>query len=192
MLTITIPGTDDRDAWDPISEEFITIHGNKPVTLQLEHSLLSVSKWESKYHKPFLSKTELDQRTPEEMLYYIQCMTINAVDPSVYYRLSEENIKQIGDYISDPMTATTVNHRNGHGGSQRKSNKVVTSEVIYFWMTVHQIPFECQKWHLNRLLMLIEVCNIENAPQQNMSKKDILKQNRALNMARRAKLHSRG
>jgi hypothetical protein len=189
MLTISIEGREDHEVWDPNKEEFTIVRGVKPTTLTMEHSLLSLSKWESKYHKPFLGK---DEKTPEEMLYYIQCMTINNVDPEAFYCLTQEQIQQIGDYIADPMTATTINHRNGGKGGPRRNNRIVTSEVIYYWMVAHQIPFECQKWHLNRLLMLIEVCNVENAPQQKMSNREILKQNRALNMARRAKMHSSG
>ena len=192
-ITIEIPEREATEKWDPIREEFINLPYAKPATLILEHSLLSVSKWESKYHKPFLSKTDAETRTPEEMMYYIQCMTINNVDPDVYYRLTDSQIQEIGDYIADPMTATTINRRGPQGSAPRpRSNEIVTSEIIYYWMVVHQIPFECQKWHLNRLLMLVEVCNIKNGPQQKMSKNDILRQNHALNAARRAKFHSRG
>lgn len=196
MLKIEFPGTKAREAWDPKNEEFFYIPEQKPATLLLEHSLLSLSKWESKYHKPFLVQKKRGDDKPvhdaDEMLYYIECMTVNNVDPDIYYRLTDEHIQQIGDYIADPMTATTINRRGSQGSSGPRSNELVTSELIYYWMTVHQIPFECQKWHLNRLLMLIEVCNIKNAPQKKMSKADILRQNHAINSARRAKYHTRG
>lgn len=158
-------------------------------TLMLEHSLLSISKWEAKYHKPFLPRPNTkDTKTPEEMFYYIECMTINNVDPDIYYGLTNEHIKEIGKYIADPMTATTISsQQNG-----KRNNEIITSELIYYWMVVHQIPFECQKWHLNRLLTLIQVCNIKNAPSKKMDKRSILNQNRALNAARRAKHHSKG
>lgn len=191
MLTIHVSGTDRKEAWDPIREEFVSIEASKPVTLMLEHSLLSISKWESKYHKPFLGGTEKDQKTPEEMLYYIQCMTVNSVDENVYYRLTNDQIQEIGNYIADSMTATTINH-NSAPGAPKRNKEIITSELIYYWMVVHQIPFECQKWHLNRLLTLIEVCNIKNAPSKKMSKQDIMRQNRSLNAARRAKHHSHG
>lgn len=191
MKKIMIGGTEETEVWDPIHEEFVVLPAKKPVVLMLEHSLLSVSKWESKYHRPFLDKNSNDSKTPEEMLYYIECMTINNVEPDDYYRLSNEQIKEIGDYIADPMTATIIN-RVGGQGSGRRSSEAITSELIYYWMVVHQIPFECQKWHLNRLMTLIEVCNIKNTPAKKMGKRDIMRQNSALNAARRAKLHSRG
>lgn len=191
MKKIMIGGTEETEVWDPIHEEFVVLPAKKPVVLMLEHSLLSVSKWESKYHRPFLDKNNNDSKTPEEMLYYIECMTINNVEPDDYYRLSNEQIKEIGDYIADPMTATIIN-RVGGQGSGRRSSEAITSELIYYWMVVQQIPFECQKWHLNRLMTLIEVCNIKNTPAKKMGKRDIMRQNSALNAARRAKLHSRG
>lgn len=196
MLKIEFPGEKAREAWDPKKEEFFYIPEMKPATLLLEHSLLSLSKWESKYHKPFLVTKKHEKDGPvhdaDEMLYYIECMTINNVDPDIYCRLTDEHIQQIGDYIADPMTATTITHRGTQASSGQRSSEIVTSELIYYWMTVHQIPFECQKWHLNRLLMLIEVCNVKNAPPKKMSKADILRQNHAINNARRAKYHTRG
>lgn len=191
MISIAIAGRDAQEVWDNDIEEFTMLPGVKPVTLTLEHSLLSLSKWESKYHKPFLDKTGVE-KTPEEMLYYIQCMSVNNVDPNAFYCLTSEQIKEIGDYIADPMTATTITHNAPSGAPPRRNAENVTSELIYYWMVVHQIPFECQKWHLNRLLTLIEVCNIKNAPSKKMSKRDIMRQNNALNAARRAKYHSHG
>ena len=179
-ITIHIPKTDDL--WDPIKEEFIT---QPAVTLQLEHSLLSISKWEAKYHRPFLGKK--DNKTGEEMLDYIRMMTIAPkVSPEVYYRLSQENMDEIMHYIENPMTATTV-RENG-----TPSREIVTSELIYYWMISLGIPFECQKWHLNRLMMLIRVCSAKNAKPKKMSKGEIHRRNSALNAARRAQLHSTG
>jgi hypothetical protein len=190
MKTIFVEGRKGREVWDSKREEFIAIPDIRPTTLVLEHSLLAVSKWESKFHKAFLGKSEKDRKTPEEMLEYIKCMTINNVDPNIYYCLTNEQIKEIGDYISDSMTATTIRQPPGKTGP--RTSETVTSELIYYWMVVHQIPFECQKWHLNRLLTLIQVCNIKNAPAKKMSKRDIYAQNRSLNAARRAKHHSHG
>lgn len=187
MLTLTIAAKDEL--WNPDKQEFIKTASG---TLILEHSLLSISKWESKYHKPFLSKLEKDKKTADEMLDYIRCMTINTVDPDIYYGLTNEQIKEIGDYISNSMTATTISEKNRYGRAGSRNGEIVTSELIYYWMVVHGIPFECQKWHLNRLLTLIQVCNVKNAPAKNMSKKDILAQNNALNAMRRAKYRSRG
>lgn len=179
MLTIVIPETEE---YDPHTESFII---RKKEVLSLEHSLVSLSKWESKWKKPFLSN---DPKTPEESLDYIRCMTVNSVDPSVYRRLSSAAVKRIDAYISDPMTATTIKEDS----TQPKSREIVTSELIYYWMVALQIPFECQKWHLNRLITLIRVCNIKNSPQKNMSRSDIYRQNSALNAARRKMHGTRG
>lgn len=179
QLTIAI----SPEGWDPVKEEFI-----KPKTsvLQLEHSLVSLSKWESRWCKPFLSNTGL---TNEESLDYIKCMTISKnVDPEVYYHLTKANIDAVIEYINMPMTATTFS-RNERGKS---SKEIVTSELIYYWMIAYNIPFECQKWHLNRLLTLIRVCSIKNAPPKKIGKGEVMRNNAALNAARRAKLHSRG
>ena len=181
MLTITIPGIDD---WDEKTERFVTRVGEQ--TLRLEHSLVSLSKWESKWHKSFLSSKS---RTNEEILDYIRCMTLTQnVDPDVYYRLSDDNVREIKAYIDDPMTATTFSD----DGNQKKSRETITAELIYYWMIVHQIPFECRKWHLNQLLTLIQVCNVKNAPPKKRSKKDIMSQQAKLNAARKKQLGTRG
>jgi hypothetical protein len=179
-LSITVPAT---ELFDSRTGDFIE---TKETVLHLEHSLISISKWESKWHKPYLSK---DGKTREEALDYIRCMTLNSgVDPNVYLGLSESNIEEITKYMSDSMTATTIKQQN-----KRPSNETVTSELIYYWMTELNIPFDpCQKWHFSRLLTLIEVCSIKKTPSKKMSKSDILRQNHSLNAARRAKHHSRG
>lgn len=171
------------EGWDEAKQEFIDA---KEQTLQLEHSLVSLSKWESKWCKPFLSK---ENRTYEETVDYIKFMTITQnVKPEVYDKLTTENINQINNYIAAPMTATTFSDdRNSKG-----SREVVTAELIYYWMIALNIPFECQKWHLNRLLTLIRVCNIKNAPPKKMSKRDVMSRNAQLNAARRQRLHTKG
>ena len=180
MLKIVIPAA---EYWDESKEEFIK---KKPQTLQLEHSLVSVSKWESKWKKAFLTQQD---KTYEETLDYVRCMTITQnVDPEVYRRLTNENIKQVNDYISDPMTATYISDDK----NTRVSREIVTSELIYYWIIKLNIPFECQKWHLNRLLTLIKVCNIKDSPPKKLSKKEIMSRNAALNAARRKKLNTRG
>ena len=157
----------------------------KETVLHLEHSLISLSKWESKWHKSFLD----DNKTEEEMLDYIRCMTImQNVDPSVYMHLSTENMKEIKAYLDDPMTATTFNDNKRPRSKQKKT----TAELIYYWMITLQIPVEFEKWHLNRLLTLIRVCNIENAPKKKMKKGDVLKQNAMLNEQRKRMLNTRG
>ncbi|MBP5596556.1 MAG: hypothetical protein J6Y02_14315 [Pseudobutyrivibrio sp.] len=180
MLHIIIPA---QEYYDERTETFVN---TKEITLTLEHSLVSVSKWESKWCKPFLSK---DAKTPEETLDYIKCMTLTQnVPPETYNYLSNENISEIKKYIEDPHTATFINE--GPGGS--KSREVITSELIYYWMTALNIPWESQKWHLNRLLMLIRVCNVKNQPKKKMSQRELMSRNAALNAARKQKLHSKG
>lgn len=179
MLTITVPAA---EFWNPIANEFIN---TKTCVLALEHSLVSISKWESKWNKPFLSKNE---KTDEEMIDYIRCMTLTQnVDPQVYYALTSSNYMAIKDYIDAPMTATTFPK-----DSEKQNREIVTSELIYYWMIASGIPFECQKWHINRLLTLIRVCGIKNSPKKKMSRKDAMNQQRMLNAQRRSKWGSKG
>lgn len=180
MLTIEVPIT--PEGWDEKKQEFVDA---KTQTLQLEHSLVSLSKWESKWKKSFCSSKNI---TNEEMLDYIKCMTITRnVDPDVYNHLTPTNVKQVRDYIDDPMTATTFpKERGGH------SKEIITSELIYYWMIASQIPLECEKWHLNRLITLIRVCSIKNTPPKKRSKRDIMSQNVALNAARRKQMNTKG
>lgn len=180
MLRITIPAVEQ---WDEAKQEFIY---TKEQTLSLEHSLVSLSKWESKWCKPFLTKQE---KTFEETLDYIKCMTLTQnVDPEVYNYLTNGNIKEINEYIEAPMTATYFSDEK----TSKISREQVTAELIYYWMIALNIPFECQKWHLNRLLTLIKVCNIKNQPPKKRSKKDIMSRNAALNAARRKQLNTKG
>lgn len=180
MLTITIPAT---ELWDEVNQEFIS---TKAQTLQLEHSLVSLSKWESKWCKPFFSKKE---KTSEETIDYIKCMVLNkGVSSDIYRCLSANNIEEINAYIEAPMTATWFN--NDKSGS--KNGELITSELIYYWMIALNIPFECQKWHLNRLLTLIKVCSIKNQPAKKMSRREIMSRNAVLNAARRKQLGTNG
>lgn len=180
MLYITVPS---QEFWDEKKEEFVT---TKEQTLQLEHSLVSVSKWEAKWRKVFLSKKD---KTNEEVIDYIKCMTITQnVDPDIYRYLTKENIDEIQEYITAPMTATWFSDET-HSSS---SSEQVTSELIYYWMIAQNIPFECQKWHLNRLLTLIRVCSIKNKSPKKMSKSEIMMRNASLNAARRKQLNSNG
>lgn len=180
MLRITVPAV---ELWDEARQEFIQ---TKEQTLQLEHSLVSLSKWESRWCKPFLSK---DEKTTEQVLDYVRCMTITQnVNPDVYFRLSDDNIQQINAYIDAPMTATTF--REDKTG--KRGREIITSEIIYYWMIAYNIPPEYQKWHLNRLLTLIRVCDIKNQPPKKRSKRDIMATNAALNAARRKQLGTRG
>lgn len=178
MLLLTIPPI---EMFNEKTNEFVY---SKETKISLEHSLVSLSKWESKWNKPFLSK---DNKTLEETIDYIRCMTITQnVDPDVYFRLTDDNINTINKYIESPMTATTFSD-NG-----RNSREIITSELIYYWMISLNIPMECQRWHLNRLLTLIRVCNIKNTPPKKMSRREIMDRNAALNAARRKKYNSTG
>lgn len=178
MLQITVPG---QELFDEKTNSFYV---TKTHVLQLEHSLISVSKWEARWKKPFLGS---DKKTSEEIRDYIRCMTLNKdVDPFVYSCLTYENEKAISDYINDPMTATTFREDG------KRSREIITSELIYYWMIALNIPESYQKWHLNRLMTLIRVCNIKNTPPKKMSQRDIMAQNRALNQARRSAGHTRG
>lgn len=180
MLTITIPG---RELFDDDKEEFVYL---KDHTLQLEHSLLSLSKWESKHHKAYLSK---DLKTREENIDYVRCMTITSnVDPDVYKYLTNDNLKQINEYIQDPMTATTFTDEK----TSSRGGEILTAEIIYYSMIALNIPFECQKWHLNRLLCLIRVCSIKSQPPKKMSKREVMNRYAAINAARRKQLNSKG
>jgi len=179
MLQITLPA---KEVYDEEKEEFFTI---KEQFLQLEHSLVSLSKWESKWRKPFLSDKE---KTFEEITDYVRCMTITQnVDPETYNYIDQGDINKVNKYIEDPMTATTFSNLE-----KKKSREVITAEIIYYWMVTFNIPMECQKWHLNRLLTLINVCNIKNTPSKKMTKKELAHYNHSLNSARRSTLSTRG
>mgnify|MGYP000280051301 CR=1 FL=1 len=180
MLQITVPSA---ELFDEENQEFVYV---KQATLQLEHSLVSLSKWESKWNKPFLTKEE---KTIQETIDYIRCMTITQnVNPMVYRCLTNDNIRQVNSYIEAPMSATRFyEEKNG-----KINREQVTAEIIYYWMIALSIPFECQKWHLNRLLTLIRVCNIKNQPPKKHSRKEIMRRNAALNAARRKQLHTKG
>lgn len=180
MLQIT---TNSVELWDEQREKFVYIEGQ---TLQLEHSLVSLQKWESKWRKPFLSKTE---KSREEILDYIRCMTITPnVNPEVYLGLSKDNVNKIQEYIAAPMTATTFSEDK----TAKNDREIVTAEIIRYWMISFDIPYVYETWHLNSLLTLIRVCNVKNTPQKKRSKGEIMSRNAALNKARRQRLNSRG
>lgn len=178
MLKIILPET---DCWDDSKQEFFTYPGN---TMLLEHSLLAISRWETKYHKPFLDKRE---KSEEELLYYIRCMSLNDMleeGDAIMIASNQDVLKKIKEYLDDPATATTIKKRPS---GTPKSNSFVTSELIYYWMVSLQIPFECEKWNLNRLIKLIEVCDAKNTPAKKMSRSDLMARHRSTNAARRAK-----
>ena len=178
----------ETEMFDDRTGRFVTV---KPTTLSLEHSLISVSKWESKYHIPFLD--EKREMTGAELDYYIQCMTINPnVNPAVYACITPKQVEEILEYIKNPMTATWFGAKNNKRKGFGYGREIITSELIYGWMVSYGVPAEYEKWHLNRLLTLLQVCNEQNTPPKKMSKNDIIRDNDAINAARRAAMHSRG
>lgn len=180
MLQVTIP---KAEYYDDFNECFVYV---KEHTLTLEHSLVSVSKWEQKWHKPFLVK---DKKTREENNDYVRCMTLTQnVDPNVYLNIPDSVMKEIMAYIDDPMTATWFPEDK----NKKVSREIITSEIIYYWMIALEIPPDYQKWHLNRLLTLIRVCNAKNTPSKKMSKKELLSRQRSLNAARRQAMNTKG
>ena len=178
-IEISIPET---RLWDPVKEEFLYVKSQK---LLLEHSLLSISKWEAKWKKPYLNS----EKTPIEVVDYIRCMTLTKnVDPNVYYAIPATELEKLQNYILDPMTATTItNHEQ-----KRPGREVITAEILYWQMAQLNIDLEWEKRHLNRLITLIQVCAIKSQPPKKMSKTEIAKQNKALNAARRKRHNSRG
>lgn len=180
MLTIVVPGVEMFDNQD----QLFTTHGD--VTLELEHSLVSLSKWEAKYEKPFLSDEE---KTTEEVVGYVKAMTLTPEVPdAVWEKLTEENFKAISEYLDSKMTATWFSEIR----PQAKNREIITSELVYYWMITFNIPIECEKWHLNRLFTLIRVCNIKQEKPKKMSRAEVAARNRELNAQRRAQLGTKG
>lgn len=180
MLKLIVHG---EESYDEVKNEFIV---TESFELELEHSLVSLSKWESIFKKPFLGK---DNKTADETIAYIMCMMLDdTVDTKIVDKLSQQHINIIRNYIEETQSATTINNNNSGGPSRQ----IITSELIYAWMVNYRIPFECQHWHLSRLLMLINVIHIQNQPQKKMSKKEILNRNRALNEQRRKAMGTTG
>ena len=179
--TIVVPAGEEYNPFTNTVDEY------PEFTLRLEHSLISISLWESIWHVSFFES----EKNEEQTISYIKCMTINkgGVNDAVYRRLSYDNIREINEYITDPMTATTIREDKS---SKKSTTERVTSELIYYWMIAYQIPVEFERWHINRLITLIRVCSEKQKPPKKMSKREIAEQNRAINAARRAKMNSKG
>lgn len=181
MLEISIP---KQELFDNISGKFINI--DRDINLRLEHSLISLSKWESKWKKAYLTE---EVKNYLQSIDYVRCMAISkGINPDYYFALTVKDMETINKYINDPMTATTITKND----QSTKKKETITSELIYYYMIQFQIPFECEKWHLNRLLTLIEVCGVKGAPEKKMAMKDVYARNKAINEANRKKFKTRG
>jgi hypothetical protein len=180
MLTLQVAGV---ESFDDNTQEFIAQGGT---VLELEHSLVSLSKWESIHEKPFLGK---EPKTPQEILSYVKCMTLRIdVAPEVFGQLSLEHFDKISEYIDAKMTATWFSEQPG----APRSREVITSELIYYWMTVFSIPFECERWHLNRLFTLIRICNVKQGKPEKMTRAELAHRNRELNAQRKTQMGTDG
>ena len=180
MLKIIVPET---DFWDERHEEFVTLKSSQ---LMLAHSLVSISKWESFWEKPFLGP---QSKTREETLSYLTFMVVGEEPSSeTMARITDANVVEINEHIGAKMTATWFSDT----GPKAPSREVITAELIYYWMISLNIPMECQHWHLSRLLTLIRVINEKNSPPKKMSRMDMISRNKALNEARRKQLGTRG
>jgi hypothetical protein len=180
MLKIVVGAV---EAYDESTDEIIMVDGTE---LELEHSLVSLSKWESEFEEPFLGQKE---KTTEQVIAYIKAMTLTPdVPDEVYLELSEENFQNINEYLDAKMSATWFSEQPG----APKSKEVITAELIYYWMVVFQIPFECETWHLNRLFTLIRICNVKQSKPEKMPRAEIAQRNRELNAQRKKQLGTRG
>ena len=181
MLKLTIQ---KQTVYDEKENRFYDV----PETIvELEHSLLAISKWESKWHIPFLKKEE---RTRDQIIYYVYCMCLNEDMPLEWFcGLTNTQFKEISEYIDNPMTATTITN---HEKKSKAIPETITSELVYYWMDECNINKECETWHLNRLLRLIEITSIKRQPEKKMGKKNTIAQNKALNATRRARMGSKG
>jgi len=180
VLTLKL---DEQEYFDETTKKFVKLGG---IALELEHSLVSLSKWESEFEKPFLSQ---EPKTQEEALYYIECMIVSGEVPeNLLSHLSQENLHEINAYIDSKMSATWFNE----GGPQKKSNETITNELIYFWMNSFQIPLECESWHLNRLFNLIRIHSIKNSKPEKVNRQEQLQQQRAENARRREQMGTKG
>lgn len=183
MLKILIPY---QEFFNEANNEFVYIEEHH---LRLEHSLLAIRKWESKHHKPFLGKGD---KTTQEILDYISCMDLDDHPLETYTYLTNDNIREITEYIKDPMTATTFGRRGDSKSGAFNDGRPVTAEIIYYWMISLGIPMELEKWHINQLMTLIEVINIKRSPKKKVNKNELARQRAEENARRRAKYNTKG
>lgn len=180
MLKIVIDGTEN------FNNNTQTFHQLDDIVIELEHSLVSVAKWESIYQKAFLSD---NKKTSDEIFEYFKNMIVRCnADLDVLDKCSQENFNKIQEYIDSNQSATTF----GSMPERRGPGEIITSELIYYWMIAFNVPFECQFWHLNRLFSLIRICNIKNSKPKKMSRTEIAQRNSELNAKRKAELGTKG
>ena len=183
MLEIVVPASDDK--WDEEKQEFVK--GTDETTLILEHSLIGIYKWEAIYEKPFIGDgSDKYDKTAEEYMTYFKCMTVHPSDVSddVYNALTKENVQEIIDYIASKQTATVITYL-----VEKRNNKpeIITAELIYCWMIMLNIPIKFERWHLNRLLTLIELVSLKSDPNpKKMSAAEYASWRQAENLKRRA------
>lgn len=183
MKTITVPGD---EYFDNSTGEF---RYGEETKVGFEHSLATISKWEAKHHKSFLSSSDKGGITNDEMQDYLRCMIVDGTDPEILKRFTPQNMEELMEYIKDPATATTI-HDNRKSKSSKK--QIITSELVYYWMISYNIPVEFEHWHIKRLLTLIELFSIKNDEGNKMSQKQTMQSNAALNAARKKAMHSKG
>jgi hypothetical protein len=188
MLVLDIPPSGIVEYYDSVNNEFVSREPFQGAKIELEHSLYAISKWESKWKIPYISK---EPKTEDQVKDYIKCMIIteNIPDDAIDY-LTDENYVAINNYLKNDCSATKINMNRQEGKSRYKGG--MTSDELYCSMVVAQIPFECQYWNLNRLLILLELVGNKNTPPKKMSKGDLMRRNSKLNAARKAKHHTRG
>jgi len=180
MLTIIIP---EQENYDEATQKFVIAPS---VTVQIEHSLASLSKWEGIWEKPFLSDVP---KTSKEAGSYIECMVVNTIPEGTLSRLTSSDKSKISKHIEAKMTATWFSNI----ANRPPSREIITAEIIYFWLVTLTIPFDpCQDWHLNRLLALVKTCNLKNAPPKKMNTSDAMARQRELNAQRQAQLQTKG
>lgn len=184
ILTIK---TEPIKLWDEVNEVFIYAPGGE---LKLKHNLISISKWESKWHKCYMNSHR--DITVEQAMDYIRCMTINEVDPDIYYSLTEDDFVSVKEYIENPMSATTISENMLKSSNGGYHGEIVTADLVYYWMIAFNIPHEYEVWHFNRLMTLIKVCSVKSEKPKKMSQHELAARNRALNAQRKAKYNTRG
>lgn len=180
MLRIRIEG---EEFFDEVDNTFSTVGD---IVLDLEHSLISLSKWEAEFQKPFLGPGE---KTTDEIMEYVHAMIMTQDVPgNIMKRFSADHLTKVNEYIESNQSATTFGQMPKTPGR----SEIITSELIYYWMVAFNIPFECEQWHLNRLFALIRICNVKQSKPKKMSRNEIAARNRELNAQRKAQLGTTG